>query len=88
MAQQTSKRLAAILEELHRVLESARDLDDEAREALRAAAADIRQALDEGSGAASQLDALRTRIERFEGEHPRLTEAVRRLVDQLAEMGI
>jgi uncharacterized protein (UPF0335 family) len=87
MAEDTSKKLAALVEDLHRLLESARDLDDEAREALRAAATEIQEALERGS-AASQIDALRARIERFEGEHPRLTEAVRRLVDQLSEMGI
>ena len=36
----------------------------------------------------SQFSLVRERIERFEGAHPRLTDVVRRLVDQLSEMGI
>jgi hypothetical protein len=76
-------RLATILDELHAELESAQDLDDASRDALRAAAAEIKESLDVDRG--SQLDALR---ERIEGSHPRITEVLRRLVDQLAEMGI
>jgi hypothetical protein len=79
-------RLATILDELHAELESAQDLDDASRDALRAAAAEIKESLDVDRG--SQLDALRERIERFEGSHPRITEVLRRLVDQLSEMGI
>ena len=79
-------RLATILDELHAELESAHDLDDASRDALRAAAAEIKESL--GADRGSQLDALRERIERFEGSHPRITEVLRRLVDQLSEMGI
>jgi cytochrome c556 len=84
-------RLGALLRELHEVLDSAHDLDEPSRDALRAAASQIQSTLDETSdeGPASEaLDALRERLERFEGSHPALTEAVRRLVDQLSEMGI
>jgi predicted nuclease with TOPRIM domain len=77
-------RVNALVRELHQLLESAEELDAESRGALRAAAEEIDETL-EGN---STLDALRNRIERFEGSHPTLTEAVRRLVDQLAEMGI
>jgi predicted nuclease with TOPRIM domain len=86
----TKQRVTELVDELHRVLESADDLDDHSREALRSAASDIRISLAAEGGEAdeSPLDALRERLERFEGEHPTLTEAVRRLVDQLADMGI
>lgn len=77
-------RVAALVRELHQVLESAHDLDDQSREALREAADEIDETL-EGD---STLDALRERLARFEGSHPTLTEAVRRLVDQLSDMGI
>ena len=80
----TAARVNALVRELHQLLESAEDLDAESQGALRAAAEEIDETL-EGN---STLDALRNRIERFEGSHPTLTEAVRRLVDQLAEMGI
>jgi predicted nuclease with TOPRIM domain len=80
----TAARVSALVRELHQLLESAEDLDAESQGALRAAAEEIDETL-EGN---STLDALRNRIERFEGSHPTLTEAVRRLVDQLAEMGI
>ena len=85
----SARRLRTLLGELHEVLESTRDLDASSRDALRDAASQIQSTLDaEGPDASDQLDALRERIERFGGSHPALTEAVRRLVDQLAEMGI
>jgi hypothetical protein len=86
-----TERLTKILRELHQVLESAEDLDRTSRDSLRAAAREIEDALDSEEGqtaAAAPVEALRDRIERFEGSHPALTEAVRRIVDQLAEMGI
>lgn len=83
----TTERVTTLIDELHRVLETADDLDAETKDALRAAATEIRTSL-EGGSEDSALDGLRERLERFEGSHPTLTEAVRRLVDQLAEMGI
>jgi hypothetical protein len=81
-----AERLRGILGELHQVLESADDLDDSSREALRGTVDEIQSALD--AEGVPQLSGLRERIERFEGSHPRLTEVVRRIVDQLSEMGI
>lgn len=78
------QRVAALVQEIHQLLESAEDLDEASKDALRSAADDIDATLEDESA----LDALRERIERFEGEHPTLTEAVRRLVNQLSEMGI
>ena len=77
-------RVSALLKELHQVLASADDLDDSSKEALLDAAEQIEETL-EGE---TTLDALRERIARFEGSHPTLTEAVRRVVDQLSDMGI
>ena len=34
------------------------------------------------------LDAMQDRIARFKGDHPTLTEAVRRVINQLSDMGI
>ncbi len=83
-----AERLRGILGELHQVLESVEDLDDSSQDALRGAVDEIQSALDLDADGASQLAGLRERIERFEGSHPRLTEVVRRIVDQLSEMGI
>ena len=82
------RALRKILNELHASLEDASDLDADARAALRSTADEILAAL-EGSQRDGSLGArLSDSLERFEGGHPRLTEALRRLVDQLAEMGI
>ena len=83
--QDSTRKVTALLDELHQVLESAEDLDDASRDALRTAAGEIQATLDDEG---SSLDLLRERLERFEESHPTLTEAVRRVVDQLAEMGI
>ena len=86
-----AERLTRIIRELHQVLESADDLDKPARDSLRSVAREIEDALDSEGGhaaAAGPVEDLRDRIERFEASHPTLTEAVRRLVDQLAEIGI
>jgi predicted nuclease with TOPRIM domain len=80
----TAERVTKLVRELQQLLESAEDLDESSRDALRTAADEIDETL-EGE---STLDAIRERIERFEGSHPTLTEAVRRVVDQLADMGI
>ena len=82
------RKLGVILEELHAALADAQDLDDSVREDLRGTAVEIQTALDGESAIEPQLTGVRERIERFETDHPRLTEAVRRLVDQLSEMGI
>jgi len=80
-----------ILEELHRRLEQSPEVDEETRSALRRTAEDIRDVLDE-TGPAGLGGEVRERLAdalaRFEGSHPLLTESVKRLVDQLAEMGI
>ena len=83
------RSLRKILAELSELLEEPEELDEESREALRTAASEIESAIESKDfSLGSQLEVLREWIGRFESTHPRITEAVRRLVDQLAEMGI
>lgn len=90
------RSLRRILDELHESLENAGDIDEAGRQALRGAADEIREALDaepaarggEGEVNRSVSDRLSAALEQFEESHPTLTETVRRLVDQLSDMGI
>lgn len=85
----TDTELTAVLEELRALLEETHDLDASTRDALHDAAAEIQVALNAEEDTVSQLSAaIRERIERFEDEHPSITEVIRRLVNQLSEMGI
>ncbi|MGH0036958.1 MAG: DUF4404 family protein [Myxococcota bacterium] len=85
------RTLRKIVAELHERLERSPELDPETQGALRRAADEINETLDEqgANGLAGELRArLSDALTRFEGSHPKLTESVKRLVDQLAEMGI
>ena len=82
------RKLTKIVEELTDRLDGVEDVDAESRDALLEAASRIQNALASDEPTGSLLTGLRERLERFEGEHPTITETVRRLVDQLAEMGI
>ena len=82
--------LRPLLEKLHAELQRTGDLDDASRDLLREVEDEIQQAL-ERSGEAhpeSFTDRLRETVDRFERTHPTLTEAVGRVLDQLAKMGI
>jgi hypothetical protein len=85
------RKLTDILHELHESLERSPELGDDAREALRDAASDISEALDQeepserDQGFAEQLNQA---LERFEGEHPKLTAVVGRIADALSDLGI
>lgn len=85
------RTLKNILAELNERLERSADLDETTLSELRRTADEIRDTLDE-HGASGLAGELRVRLSdalaRFEGSHPKLTESVKRLVDQLAEMGI
>lgn len=85
------QRLLSLLEELHTELGRS-ELDDErSRELLRSVLADIETALDraeEEEREESLIDRLREAALEFEGSHPQLVNAVGRVVDQLAKMGI
>ena len=83
--------LRGTLAELHAQLEEAEPLDAELREELRRAVAEIEAHLGSGDGAgagASFGERLSRIVERFEGNHPRIAEAVNRVIHGLAEMGI
>jgi hypothetical protein len=82
--------LRELLEALHAELRRTRAVDDESRELLRAVDGDIQRAL-ERSGEQepdSLIERLRETVDRFEGTHPALTEAVSRVLDSLVKMGI
>ena len=85
--------LRATLAELHGQLEESEPLDAGLREELRRAVAEIEEHL--GSppeGGAGETGSFGQRlsqiVERFEGDHPRIAEAVNRVIHGLAELGI
>jgi hypothetical protein len=85
-----SKRLHEILDELHELLETEKEMGDEAVGALKQAASEIRGAVEEESEGDHDglLEQLNSALERFEGRHPKLTELVGRVADALSDMGI
>jgi len=84
--------LNQILDELRQALEHPAELADRDRDALQAAARGIRTALrrvaEEEEGDESLADQLKDALERFEGQHPKLTQAVGRVADALSDLGI
>ena len=82
-------RVRQLLAELDSLLGRSEDLDEDSKGALRDVATRIGSTLDSGGvPSESVVSGLRERLERFEGKHPRLTDALGRLADQLSEMGI
>ena len=88
----SDRHLRETLEKLHEELQRAgTDVDDRSRELLRAIMDDIRAIVEPAEGAApleSLGQRLRESVDAFEESHPALTEAVGRVVDALAKMGI
>jgi hypothetical protein len=82
------KKLQEILDDLRRNLENSPDLDPDERAALAETSDEIRAALGADAWDGSLGARLSESLSRFEGAHPRLTETLRRLVDQLSDMGI
>jgi 5'-deoxynucleotidase YfbR-like HD superfamily hydrolase len=85
------QRLRQMLEQLHTELQRAPAADDRSRELLERARSDIQNLLDAKNPekrAASIIDRLRELVAAFEETHPALTEAMGRVVDALATMGI
>ena len=83
--------LNEIIDELREALEAPEDLDEERRAELRRAAEEILEALDpdhERELSSSLRDHLTKSLERFEKDHPRLTEIIGRVADALSDMGI
>jgi hypothetical protein len=99
MSDQTS-RLHELLEQLHRELEAAEDIDVEAESELRGALADIRAALSARSAGESSEDAEEDRepsrhhgllsdaAREFAASHPLLARTVGQLADILGQSGI
>lgn len=85
------QHLREMLEQLHAELQQAGSVDERSRELLRNVMADIDTLLGP-SAAEAQPEPLATRlreaVDEFEESHPALTEAVGRVVDALAKMGI
>jgi hypothetical protein len=85
----SSQHLRELLAELQTELARTNAVDDRSRDLLRDVDADIRAALDRtGEHPESLGDRLRETVERFEGTHPQLSEAVGRVLDALVKMGI
>jgi hypothetical protein len=85
-----SEHLRDLLEALHAELRRTDAVDDHSRDLLRAVEGDIQEALERtGNGEPESLvERLRETVDRFEGTHPALTEAVSRVLDSLVKMGI
>jgi hypothetical protein len=79
------------IDELREALEAPDDLDEALRTELRSAAEEILEALDpdhERELSNSLGERLTGTLERFEKDHPRLTEIIGRVADALSDMGI
>lgn len=84
-----SDHLRELLESLHAELRRTDAVDEASRELLREVDGDIREALERtGEHPDSLTSRLRETVERLEGTHPALTEAVTRVLDALVKMGI
>ena len=86
-----SEKLRTTLTELEAELQHLESLDDETREQLADAAAEIAAALRRGkrSEASSRAaDSLQGRLVEFEASHPQLAGIVTRLIDGLGQLGI
>jgi predicted component of type VI protein secretion system len=82
----SAEHLRRMLENLHAELQSAESVDDRSRELLREVDADIQELLERSDGQGNE--SLTERLREFEERHPALTEAVGRVLDALAKMGI
>lgn len=82
----SAEHLRRMLENLHAELQSAESVDDRSRELLREVDADIQDLLERSDGQGNE--SLPERLREFEERHPALTEAVGRVLDALAKMGI
>jgi len=88
----TDRDLRALLRELHDALEargSAGALDPDAEALATLVRTDLDRTLASGAAPDATLaPKLESAIERFEGQHPELVEAARRVLDQLSNVGI
>ncbi|QDU86672.1 hypothetical protein Pla175_00220 [Pirellulimonas nuda] len=89
----TQQQLAETLERLHAELDSIDRVDDATRTALQKVTADIERLLDPEQPTTDQdVDDSRAGLQDlvigFEAEHPKLAEALGRVADGLANLGI
>ena len=84
--------LRETLEQLHTELKCADTIDERSRELLRGVIADIEDLLERnqkrGTQPESIIEQLREVVRAFETTHPTLTDAIGRVADALAGMGI
>lgn len=77
------------LDNLHQQLSNIQNLDDQQREKLRQALAEIQQTLDDRQvNSAGLAQQLAQSVTQFEHSHPQLTATVGRIADILSQMGI
>ena len=86
------QHLRQMLEQLHTELQRADTIDDRSRELLRGVLGDIEDLLERkqkrGTQPESIIARLRKAVRAFETTHPTLTDAIGRVADALAGMGI
>ena len=92
MAGVREQHLRQMLEHLHTELQRTDTIDDRSRELLRSVLGDIEDLLERkpkrGTQPESIIERLREAVRAFETTHPTLTDAVGRVADALAGMGI
>ena len=92
MAGVREQHLRQMLEHLHTELQRTDTIDDRSRELLRSVLGDIEDLLERkekrGTQPESIVQRLRETVRAFETTHPTLTEAIGRLADALAGMGV
>lgn len=86
------QKLREQLELLHAELAQVKSLDSAEAEMLRHLASDIRELLEREEDQTQHYngldDRLKDAVARLEASHPRATEAMRQVIDQLAFLGI
>ena len=92
MAGMREPDLRQMLKQLHTELQRADTIDDRSRELLRSVLGDIEDLLERkqepGAQPESIIERLREAVRAFEKTHPTLTNAIGRVADALAGMGI
>ena len=86
------QHLRQMLNELHTELQRTDTIDDPSRKLLRSLLDDIEDLLERkekgGTQSQSVVERLRETVRAFETTHPALTEAIGRMADALAAMGV
>jgi hypothetical protein len=92
MAGMREQHLRQMLEQLHTELQRTDTIDDRSRELLRSVVGDIEDLLErkekQGAQAESIVERLRETVRAFETTHPTLTEAIGRVAEALAGIGV